>query len=86
MSKSKIVTLENGDSALVIRRNVDGMGSYDVELTYNFDENVMPHDEILFFTLLLRGMVYYATHDTDVLIASGTKSITNDYNNKVTIH
>ena len=51
MSKTKIITLENGDSALVIRRNVDGMGSYDVELTYNFDENIMPHDEILFFTL-----------------------------------
>lgn len=86
MSKNKIVTLENGDSALVVRRNVDGMGGYDVELTYNFDENIMPHDEILFFTLLLRGMVYCATHDTDVLISSGTKSITSEYDNKTTIH
>ena len=51
MPKTKIVTLGNGDSSLVIRRNVDGVGGYDIELNYNFDENIMPHDEILFFTL-----------------------------------
>ncbi len=81
MPKTKIVTLGNGDSSLVIRRNVDGVGG-----NYNFDENIMPHDEILFFTLLLRGMVYNATHDTDTLIQSGTKSLINEYDGKPTIH
>ncbi len=86
MPKTKIVTLGNGDSSLVIRRNVDGVGGYHIELNYNFDENIMPHDEILFFTLLLRGMVYNATHDTDTLIQSGTKSLINEYDGKPTIH
>tara|TARA_R100001443_G_scaffold89099_1_gene95537 strand:+ start:202 stop:462 length:261 start_codon:yes stop_codon:yes gene_type:complete len=86
MPKQKIIPLAEGDAALIIHTNVDGFGSYDIEITSNFTEKTVTPDELVFYTLLLRGMVYYTINDVDVLVTGGAKDMQHNYTEKETMH
>ena len=56
MPKQKVINLKEGDAALIVHTNVDGMGSYDLEICYNFSPGSLHPDEMTFYTLLLHGV------------------------------
>lgn len=85
MPKQKIIHLNEGDAALIVHTNVDGMGSYDLEICYNFSPSSLHPDEMSFYTLLLHGVLYYSIYDPDTLVNAGLKDI-KQLQEKVTIH
>lgn len=85
MSKQKVIHLNEGDAALIIHTNVDGMGSYDLEICYNFSTNSLHPDDMTFYTLLLHGVLYYSMYDPDTLVSAGFEDI-KQLQEKVTIH
>jgi hypothetical protein len=64
---------------------VDGMGSYDLEICYNFSPGSLHPDEMTFYTLLLHGVLYYSMYDPDTLVSAGFEDM-KQLQEKVTIH
>jgi|TARA_R100001509_G_C4804923_1_gene194400 hypothetical protein len=85
MPKQKVINLKEGDAALIVHTNVDGMGSYDLEICYNFSPSSLHPDEMTFYTLLLHGVLYYSMYDPDTLVSAGFEDI-KQLQEKVTIH
>jgi hypothetical protein len=70
---SQEVKLSPGDSAVIIRHEDDDDGGFGIEI-YHHPTDTMSEDDVVFYTLLTRGMAYHATQDMETVLDMGKES------------
>jgi hypothetical protein len=70
---SQEVKLGLGDSAVIIRHEDDDNGGFGIEI-YHHPADSMSEDDVVFYTLLTRGMAYHATQDMETVLDMGRQS------------
>jgi len=84
MSEKNPIDLNPGDSAVVVRHEVDNDG-FGIEI-YHHPLKSMSDEDLIFYTLLTRGMAFQATIDTEAVLELGEESYTGDENVALTHH
>lgn len=74
MSEKNPIDLNPGDSAVVVRHEDDNDG-FGIEIYHHPLDN-MNKEDLVFYTLLTRGMAYQATIDTEAVLELGEESLT----------
>lgn len=74
MSEKNPIDLNPGDSAVVVRHEDDNEG-FGIEIYHHPLDN-MNKEDLVFYTLLTRGMAYQATIDTEAVLELGEESLT----------
>ena len=86
MQKNKKFTLNDGDSALILRHTEDDGGMYTIEVVHYFPTNVIDEELSLFYRLLMKGLTHRVISDMDKLIVRGTKAYIEDDKDLSTLH
>lgn len=73
MSEKNPIDLNPGDSAVVVRHEDDNDG-FGIEIYHHPLDN-MNKEDLVFYTLLTRGMAYQATIDTEAVLELGEESL-----------
>lgn len=68
------VDLNPGDSAVVIRHEEGEDAGFEIEI-YHYPIEAMPEEDLVFYTLLTRGMAYHAAQDTNHVLDMGRESL-----------
>ena len=84
MSEKNPVDLNPGDSAVVVRHE-DGNDGFGIEI-YHHPLDDMHKEDLVFYTLLTRGMAYQATIDTEAVLELGEESLTDGKDITITEH
>ena len=84
MSEKNPIDLNPGDSAVVVRHEDDNDG-FGIEI-YHHPLDDMNKEDLIFYTLLTRGMAYQATIDTEAVLELGEESITGGGDVNITEH
>ncbi len=84
MSEKNPVDLNPGDSAVVVRHDNDNEG-FGIEIYHHPLDN-MDEEDLIFYTLLTRGMAFQATIDTETVLEFGEESLTDDKDISITEH
>ena len=84
MSEKNPVDLNPGDSAVVVRHE-NGNDGFGIEI-YHHPLTNMDEEDLIFYTLLTRGMAYQATTDTDAVLEFGEESLTDGKDVSITEH
>tara|TARA_R110001592_G_scaffold283995_1_gene552262 strand:+ start:2398 stop:2655 length:258 start_codon:yes stop_codon:yes gene_type:complete len=85
MSEKNPVDLSPGDSAVVIRHEEGDDAGFGIEI-YHHPLTNMDEEDLIFYTLLTRGMAFQATIDTETVLEFGEESLTDDKNVTLTEH
>jgi hypothetical protein len=67
------VKLNPGDSAVIVRHDDAEDGGFEIEIYHRSDENLSEED-LVFYTLLTRGMAFQATNDMEAVLDMGRES------------
>jgi len=84
MSEKNPVDLNPGDSAVVVRHE-DGNDGFGIEI-YHHPLTDMDEEDLIFYTLLTRGMAFQATIDTETVLEFGEESLTDGKDVSITEH
>ncbi len=84
MSEKNPVDLNPGDSAVVVRHDNANEG-FGIEIYHHPLDN-MDEEDLIFYTLLTRGMAFQATIDTEAVLELGEESLTENSYANVTEH
>ena len=84
MSEKNPVDLNPGHSAVVVRHDNDNEG-FGIEIYHHPLDN-MDEEDLIFYTLLTRGMAFQATIDTEAVLELGEESLTDDKDVSITEH
>ena len=84
MSEKNPVDLNPGDSAVVVRHDNHNEG-FGIEIYHHPLDN-MDEEDLIFYTLLTRGMAFQATIDTEAVLELGEESLTEDKDVSITEH
>ena len=74
-----------GDSAVVIRHEEGDDAGFGIEI-YHHPLINMDEEDLIFYTLLTRGMAFQATIDTETVLELGEESLTDGKDISITEH
>jgi hypothetical protein len=85
MSEKNPINLNPGDSAVIVRHDNSDDAGFGIEI-YHHPLKSMSDEDLIFYTLLTRGMAFQATIDTEAVLELGEESYTGDENVALTHH
>ena len=77
MSTNHEVTLNPGDSAVIVRHEDGENAGFEIEI-YHHPSDKVSEDDLVFYTLLTRGMAFQATQDMEAVLDMGRESFGDD--------
>lgn len=85
MSEKNPIDLNPGDSAVIIRHEEGDDAGFGIEI-YQCPLHSMSDEDLVFYTLLTRGMAFQAIIDTESVLELGEDSYAGDENVALTHH
>ena len=85
MSEKNPIDLNPGDSAVIVRHEEGDDAGFGIEIYHHPLDN-MDEEDLIFYTLLTRGMAFQATIDTEAVLELGEESLTDDKDVSITEH